>query len=380
MRSDRVPRLRRAAGWLGRGLAVAVVVSGVRTAPVMVTLGPRQQVSTEHPLTCVHTRLMDEVEEWKIKHSLELVREMGAATIVEFFPWPYVESAPGQYNWAQTDLVIAHARAQGLRVIARLGMVPSWAQPDPDTLDFELTLNYLEEDSFPDFAAFVEAFTARYADDVAAVIIWNEPNLAFEWGYQPPDPARYARLVQLAGPAAKRGNPDVLVLAGALAPTLEPVGSPYGMNELDFLRGMYEAGAQGAFDALAVHTYGFRFPPAEPPDPDVLNFRRAELLRAIMVEYGDGDLPVFITESGWNDHPRWTKAVRPGQRITYTLDAYEWVEAEWPWAETLCVWVFRTPMLSYSYHDYFSLVTPGFTQRPLYDALKGWARGTEPAP
>ena len=380
MPPDSKRRLPIVTGWLARGLAVVLILGGVRAAPVMVTLGPPQQVETEHPLTCVHTRLMDEVEEWKIKHSLELAREMGATTIVEFFPWPYIEPARGQYNWAQADRVIAHARTQGLRVIARLGMVPAWAQPDADTLDFDLTLNYLEEDAFPDFAAFVEAFTARYAGDVEAVIIWNEPNLAFEWGYQPPDPARYARLLALAGPAAKRGSPDVRVLAGALAPTLEPEGSPYGTNELDYLRGLYEAGAADWFDALAIHTYGFRFPPEEPPAPDVLNFRRAELLRAIMVEYGDGDKPVYITEAGWNDHPRWTKAVRPGQRITYTLEAYQMVEAEWPWAETMCLWVFRTPTLSYSYHDYFSLVTPGFTERPIYDALKGWARGTNSAP
>ena len=26
----------------------------------------------------------------------------------------------------------------------------------------------------------------------------------------------------------------------------------------------------------------------------------------------------MITEGGWNDHPRWTRAVRPGQRIANT--------------------------------------------------------------
>ncbi|MBX3058034.1 MAG: hypothetical protein KF770_16325 [Anaerolineae bacterium] len=34
----------------------------------------------------VHTRLTDEVEEWKIKRSLQMVRQMGAPWIVEFFP------------------------------------------------------------------------------------------------------------------------------------------------------------------------------------------------------------------------------------------------------------------------------------------------------
>jgi hypothetical protein len=51
-----------------------------------------------------------------------------------------------------------------------------------------------------------------------------------------------------------------------------------------------------------------------------------------MVEAGDGGKPIPVTEAGWNDHPRWTKAVRPPQRIEYTLQALELAAAQWPWA------------------------------------------------
>ncbi|HPV08204.1 MAG TPA: hypothetical protein PLD57_14110, partial [Aggregatilineales bacterium] len=115
----------------------------------------------------------------------------------------------------------------------------------------------------------------------------------------------------------------------------------------------------------------------DPPAPDVLNFRRAELLREIMVAYGDENKPVVITESGWNDHPRWTKAVRPGQRIAYTLGALEYAEENWPWAEALCLWAFRYPAPVQSYPDYFTLVGPDFTPKPIYDAVQAWARGME---
>ena len=80
-----------------------------------------------------------------------------------------------------------------------------------------------------------------------------------------------------------------------------------------------------------MHAYGLKFPPDDPPAPDVLNFRRVELLHQMMIVHGD-DKPVYITEAGWNDHPRWTKAVRPGQRIIYTIDAFKYAEANWPWA------------------------------------------------
>jgi hypothetical protein len=373
------PQRRAAAAWLLRVALLAAALLSMARRPIYVTAGPQQVVETQHPILCVHTRLTDEVEEWKIQRILQLVREMGATTIVEFFPWPYIEGQPGRYDWAHSDMVVRHARAQGLRLIARLGMVPAWAQPDPDEVDFELTLNYLAPEHFGDFAAFVEAFAARYRDEIDAIILWNEPNLAFEWGYQPVDPQLYVELLRQAAPAARRGNPDVVVLAGALAPTLEPVGSPHGLNELDYLTALYEAGFAGLFDALAVHSYGFKFPPDDPPAPDVLNFRRLELLRAVMVAYGDGDKPIVVTESGWNDHPRWTRAVRPGQRITYTIDALEYAEQHWPYVQQLCLWAFRYPAPVNSYPDYFTLVAPDFTLKPIYTELQSWARGTASA-
>lgn len=370
---------RRVAGWLIRILLVLGSFHLTAHRPPYVVVDDPHTVETEHPITCVHTRLTDEVEEWKIQRTLQMVREMGATTIVEFFPWAYIEPQQGVYNWEHSDLIVEHARAQGLTVIARLGMVPEWALPQEQT-NLDASLNYLEPSRFWDFGHFVEVFTEHYKDDIDVIIIWNEPNLAFEWGYQEVLPQRYVSLLQFATPAAHRGNPDVIVLAGALAPTLEPVGSPHGINEIDFLKEFYRWGGKDYFDAFAVHTYGFKFPPDDPPDPDVLNFRRVELLREIMLENGDGDKPVYITESGWNDHPRWTKAVSAGQRITYTIEAYQYAEENWPWLESLCVWAFRYPAPTYSSPDYFTLVSPDFSPKPIYYELQAWARGWEYVP
>ncbi len=362
--------------WAIRLAVVFVSLQFTSHRPPYVTVGQPQQVETEHPITCVHTRLTDEVEEWKIQRTLQMAREMGATTIVEFFPWAYMEPVQGEYWWGHADMVIEHANAQGLTVIARIGLVPEWAQPtEEDIPNTDFSLNYLDRSRDQDFANFVEVFAARYRGQVDMIQIWNEPNLAFEWGFAETEPQRYVSLMQFTYPAAKRGNPDVIVLAGALAPTLEPEGSPFGTNELTYLQTLYDWGFANYYDALAIHTYGFRFPPEEPPSPEVLNFRRAELLREIMVANGDDDKPVYITESGWNDHPRWTKAVRPGQRITYTIDAFEYAEENWPWAESLCIWAFRFPVPVRSYPDYFTLVTDNFTPKPIYYELQAWAQG-----
>ncbi len=340
----------------------------VQPPGVLVVMGAPRDVVTTNQKIGIHTRLSDEVEEWKIQRTLIMAREMGAAWIVEYFPWAYIEPTEDVYSWAHSDMVIGHARQQGLKVIARLGMVPAWARPDPEIQ--ETTSTYLNEAHYGDFAEFVAAFVARYQNDVEHVIIWNEPNLRFEWGYRPVDPEGYAALLQAVYPAAHAANPEIVVLGGALAPTLEPEGGHAGLNDLAYLERMYEAGAAPYFDALAAHAYGLAFPPEVDPQADLLNFRRVELLRQIMVDHGDADKQIYVTESGWNDHPRWIWAVRPSQRVQYTVDAYTWAEDRWSWCPMVAMWVFRTPGLAHNYQDYFAFVTPDFQPRPVYEMVQ----------
>jgi hypothetical protein len=89
-------------------------------------------------------------------------------------------------------------------------------------------------------------------------------------------------------------------------------------------------------------------------------------------------LPIYITEGGWNDHPRWTKAVLPGQRAAFTVRAYQKATEEWPWCRVIAVWAFRYPRPANSYLDYFTFVTPDFTAKPIYTAVQHYARGESP--
>ena len=359
--------------WPIRLAIAAAVLSSLAPAPPRAPLGPPQVVETKQPQVCVHTRLIDEVDEWKIQRSLQMVREMGASTIVEFFPWAYIEVGRDVYDWGSADRIVNQARNQGLHIVARMGLVPAWAREGVDA-DFS-TLNTLPPESYADFAEFVAIFAARYAGVIDHLIIWNEPNLAFEWGYRQVDPAGYAALLQAVYAPAHAANPNVIVLAAGLAPTLEPAGSPNGLDDLLYLEALYEAGARPYFDALAVHTYGFTEPPDAAPTEDTLNFRRAKLLHDVMAHYDDGDKPVIITETGWNDHPRWTRAVPPSLRAAYTVDAYRLAADGWPWLERMCLWAFRYPAETHSYPDNFTLVTPDFQAKPIYYAVQAYARG-----
>jgi hypothetical protein len=343
-----------------------LIASLLQPPPLLIVPGPPQTVQTEHPIVGVHTRLTDEVEEWKIQRTLQMVREMGSPWIVEFFPWAYYHAEDGGIAWQHPDMVVNHAAAQGLTIIARIGLTPEWARPE------DTPLTYLDASAYDDFATFAAAFAQRYQGKVDYLIVGNEPNLSYEWGYRQTTPEDYVDLLKVVYPAVKEANPDIQVLGGALAPTLEPPGSPWGLNDLLYLRGMYEAGAAPYFDGLAVHTYGLTFPPDAEPGPEILNFRRVELVRDIMVEFDDAETPIYITEAGWNDHPRWTRAVRPGQRISYTLDALRYAEENWPYVRVVGIWAFRFPAPTHSYMDYYTLVTPEFIPKPIYRELQAF--------
>ncbi len=355
---------------LGMRVAVICTCVALLNAPGVqrVEVGPQRAVETQTPKMGVHTRLTDEVEPWKIKRTLELVREMGSPWVVEYFPWAYSEPHPGRYDWAHADLVIEHAMAQGLSLVARIDYVPAWARP-PDTSD-----RYLGSEHYGDYARFAAAFAERYRGRVNHIVVWNEPNLAFEWGYRRVDPEGYVELLAETYRAVKAVAPDTQVLAAGLAPTLAPPGNEWAMDDLEYLRRMYAAGAADWFDAMAIHAYGLTFPASDAPDEGVVNFRRAELVREIMVAHGDDDKPCLITESGWNDHPRWTKGVSPLQRIAYTIEALE-IAAEWDWCQALCIWVFRYPWDQRTYQDRFTLVTPEFDPKPIYTELQRYTQG-----
>ncbi len=334
-----------------------------------VPVGPGLPVNGINPKMCVHTRLTDEVEPWKIRQTLQLAREMGVHQIVEYFPWAYMEPAPGHYNWTHADLVLAHARGQGLRVIARIGLVPAWARP-PKTLD-----SYLNEEHFGDFAAFAAAFAARYGDTLSALVVWNEPNLRHEWGGRAPDPVAYTSLLCQTYVAVKTVSPNLPVLGGALAPTIAPPGNPQAITDLSYLNAIYRAGVSCCWDGLAAHAYGRTASAEKPPAAGAVDFRRVELLHQAMIAHGDSEKQIWITEGGWNDHPRWTQAVLPGQRIAYTITAYDMVWHRWPWAATFCPWVFRYPRPTYTYQDNFTFVDVDFTPKPIYWDVRAYAHG-----
>ncbi len=123
-----------------------------------------------------------------------MASDAGVGWIKEHFAWRAIETAPDTYwdsvfqqdAWAKYDAIVDSAERHDLRIIARIDLAPPWARPIGSEHTAPPTNN-------ADFADFIAEFVRHYEGRVQFIQIWNEPNLAAEWGGQI-DPEGYAEL------------------------------------------------------------------------------------------------------------------------------------------------------------------------------------------
>jgi polysaccharide biosynthesis protein PslG len=215
------------------------------------------------------------------------------------------------YDWAFDDVIAGSLAAHGLTWLPILDYSAPWAQSIAGQ-------DHSPPRSDPDYAAYAQAFAARYgsggsfwrahpelpATPAQTLEIWNEPDNGEFWAGGP-DAARYADLYLAARGAIDAVDPSARVIVGGLAhPTV-------------FLPAMMLARPQlkGAIDGVAIHPYG---------TPPVL-LAKLRASRATLVSLGMATVPLYVTEFGWTtDPPGALDYVAPAQRavyITRTLSA-----------------------------------------------------------
>jgi hypothetical protein len=314
-----------------------------------------------------------EVEHWKQEKTLGMARAAGIGWIKQQFSWEEIEpDRKGEFDWAKYDRIVDLADEYEMGIIARLDRPPDWTRQNNQ-------FKTRPPDNLEDYGDFVYAFVQRYSGRIRHIQVWNEPNLAAEWGFERVDAEAYARMLAIAHRRAKEADPAVLVLSAPLAITLEDASMRGNHNDLVFLEQMYQAGAGDHFDILSANAFGLDLPPEDPPDPNVLNFRRVELQRQIMERYGDAAKPIWINEYGWNATPdsfakellTWER-VNESEQADYTVHGIAWARENWRWLGVVNIWYFRqvgdVPPDRPAY--YFALVDPGFNPQPVYEALK----------
>lgn len=278
---------------------------------------------------------------------LRLMHEANFKWVKQAFAWETIEGAgKGVYDWTIADRVVEQVNNRELKLLARLSTDPEltnfWAGHPPGNGD--------------DFAEFAFALASRYnctpqaVGCIQAYQIWNEPNLAREWGFRRPNPAEYTEFLQKAYAAIKRGNPNALVISAGMAPTGD--NNDNAMPDDLFYEGMYQAmgSSEGYFDMLGVHGAGFAAPPELDPAEAASNpryggfrffaFRHVEDIRDIMVRYGDADKQIVLLEFGWtfdevNASYRWHGAdagIDQMVQADYLRRAYIYAQENWqPW-------------------------------------------------
>lgn len=329
----------------------------------------------------VNVFLQNEVEQWKIEKTLQMIAEANVPWVKQEFPWQEIEFKKGYFyddkwqksSWEKYDNIVALASKYNLSIIARIDRAPDWAKKDAPA-DAPIK-------SYQDLADFINAFLDHYNGKIKYVQVWNEPNLSAEWlPGKPADPAGYTAMLKAVYPAVKARHPEAVILSAPLAMTTEQTSSRGNMNEIDYWKGMYEAGAKDNFDIASANGYGLDRPPDDPPDPKVLNFRRVELLRDVMTQNGDEAKPVWFNEYGWNASPdtlseeqkNYWRRVTPQQQAEWTVAGVQYARQHWPWAGVISIWYFRQvgdiPPDQAEY--YFEMVDPSFNPLPIYNAVK----------
>ena len=328
---------------------------------------------------------------------LNMVNDLRFNWITQQVQWEETETPKGVYYWGELDNVVNDARSHNVNVLVSVVKAPTW-----ETGGF----NGLPKDP-QDLYDFMKAMAEHFKGRVAAYMVYNEENLGGESGEV--NPARYVEVLKAGYLGVKAGDPNAIVLAGALAPT--GVNDPLGqrgpgevgvLSDLTYLEQMYQYNngeVRSYFDVLATHPYGFNNPPQDSwPDNPNMNplfpkndkgqidyynrsnsfyFRRIEQQRAIMEKYGDGAKQMWATEYGWCTDYRpdgygECKYNTEQDQANYLVQAIEYSKHNYPWMGVMFIWNlnFSTFQEWYTGPSHFSIINGDWTGRAAYFALK----------
>ena len=362
----------------------------VAPTPTMVVASPTVQLVRDGRVTPAQPAIS--VFLWGHPEStdrdLQLAKDAGFTWIKQRFEWRNIEKTKKDaFEWHEPDRIVDAVNKAGLGMIVRLDNQPAWARRD------QIFPKTGPADNIEDWKDYIEAVAERYKGKIAAYEIWNEPNLAREWGDAKPDARAYTDILKVAYTAIKKQDPNALVISAGLSPTSEI--SDRAVPDQQYLTEMYAAGAAQYYDMLGVHAPGFKSEPEADPavvaqnptltnnDPSpvdakrVYAFRHVEDMRALMVQNGDEKKQIAILEMGWTADPRpnspyaW-HSVSEDQKGDYLVRAFQFAKQNWqPWIGMMSAIYIASPDWTASDEQYYwSITNPDGTLRPAYNAVK----------
>jgi hypothetical protein len=192
----------------------------------------------------VNVFLEQEVEPAKRELAVRMAREAGFRWLRQEFPWEDIEihgkgdfedrrHEPYRSAWEKYDHIVDLAEQYDMELIVRLSNPPAWTRAAGDEAG-----TYAPPDNLEDYGDYVQAVVERYKGRVRYYQIWNEPNIYPEWGEATISPEDYTELLKVGAERARAVNPEVVIISGALASTIDLDGihvPSHNFNDLDLL-------------------------------------------------------------------------------------------------------------------------------------------------
>jgi hypothetical protein len=240
------------------------------------------------------------------ERDFEYMKAAGIGSVRLPIAWAAIQpTAKSPYLWEGLDGLVEELSRKGLRLLPVIYGTPPWLNRDERRLPVDSGRQRRA------WTAFLKALVARYKpggefwlQHAPGVVnyeseairspqpirewqIWNEVN--FFYFASPVSVPRYARLVNISGPAIKSVDPNANVMLSGLFGEPKQRGAK-GMKAVDFLERLYRyPGIKSRFDSIALHPYAVYAEDLE---------EMVEEIHEVTVE--NRDRPGFyITELGW---------------------------------------------------------------------------------
>jgi hypothetical protein len=216
------------------------------------------------------------------------------------FSWSQAQQEEGgEFDFSQTDRLVANASEHGVELLPIVAETPLWARARVH--------NWWPRKA-ADYAAYVRALVERYGPGGS---FWEDrgdqrPRPLRRWQIfnEPGRSKRYKPLLKAAHRASKREDPGAQIVLAGLTGTED--GAPW-----DILRYQYRQGIRRWFDVAAIHLY------TGEPENVVEGVRR---FRQVMNRRGDDEKALWLTEFGITASKGRTTAPR-SQKTLRTTDA-----------------------------------------------------------
>jgi hypothetical protein len=219
-------------------------------------------------------------------------------------------------NFAQLDLAMKVAAQNQTSILFSITQPPTWALtsqgPNPNLV-----------------TVLIQMLAARYPGCIQAVELFPGANTLSGWGIAP-DPIAYWNVFSIVKSKLQDTGISIQLIAGGL----EIIGDQpaESINELDFLRGLYQAGAINNLPVISLQYTNITGQPSDAfMNAETRVLRRYESVRQVMMDFNQGNSLLWITRLSVPDgtiNPEEATTRDPAQQAIWLTQAAAQLRAQ----------------------------------------------------